>query len=408
MRRKLSCLTLCLAVPCFLHSSEIKITPVASVNILGGQYWVSESMPTSVGANAEVFFSPVINFSPKTALLPIYIGNFRGTKDVRELVGGGTLTQDSQNHSLSLKFTERISNNFKLKARAGYKIEYLRETKDETWGKGLFDYNKTTFGLELENGNERSSMRLGADYYSTKYPNYQSLITEDTFETSIDTATYSEISSQAGVNVLDFSALMLSVEAARNISQKALGSVHYDITLKNFKDQKTVKSSGEFSNELRSDIVHNLGFSISAITPKVSLALNDSVQYYGSNQNSFDTVNSRYTPRYYDFFQNSISPSITFMLGQGTNPVKLSLLWNISWRQYLERLAQNAAAELKAEKVSQTINTVGINFTYPVNHSLSALTSINYSDSSSNMRYEKNYKYNYYTFNYFAGIRWEL
>ena len=388
--------------------AETKITPVANIDLLGGQYWVSESAPASFGGNLNIFFSPAINFGSGTALLPIYSGSYSGTKDVQELVGGGTLARELQDHSLSFKFVKKLPSQMKLKVSAGYKIEYLKETIDETWGKGLFDYNKTSVGFEFEKPLEALKIRSGLDYYTMAYPNYQALITKPEFETSLDTTTYSELSTQAGINVLDYSTIALFFEGARQFSEGFMGFARYNLALKNFVDQKTVQSSGEFSGTLRADTVHYLAAGASFGTSRVKLGFSDTIQLYDSNQNSFDIANSKYIANYYDFIENSFSPNVVFSLGSGEIPMKLSFFWDIAYRVYGERLAQQADSVYKADKISQTINTTGVSFVYPIAGSLSAKFAANYRDSVSNMKYEKNYKYNYYTLNYFVGINWQL
>lgn len=389
-------------------AAGVKVTPVANIDLLGGQYWVSESAPASFGGNLSVFFSPALNFSPVTALLPIYSGSYSSTKDVQELVGGGTLTRELQSHSLKLKLVRKLPEQAKLKLNAGYKIEYLKETIDETWGNGLFDYNKMSVGIEYEKPLEMWNLRGGLDYYATKYPNYQSLITKSEFETSLDTTTNAELSTQAGTNVLDYNTMAVFIEGAHGFTEDFIGTIRYNLALKDFADQRTVKSSGEFSSALRADVVHYLTAGISLAAPRVRLGISDTVQLYDSNQNSFDMANSKYIADYYDFIENTISPSMVFSLGAGETPVKLSLFWEIAHRVYGQRLAQNADAAYKADKITQTINTTGLSFVYPISGGLSAKFAANYRDSSSNMKYEKNYKYNYYTLNYFAGINWQL
>lgn len=389
-------------------NSEIKVTPVANVSLLGGQYWVSEESPDSFGGNLNMFFSPVINFSPKIALLPIYTGTYSGTKDVRELVGGGTLTRELQDHSLSFKFVDKIRPDLKVKARVGYKIEYLKETVDESWGGGLFDYNKMIIGFEGEKLFSAWNARAGIDYFTMAYPNYQSLVTQSEFEASIDTTTYTEISSQAGTDVLDYAAIALFMEGAHKFAENITGIAHYDLMFKNFKDQKIVDKTGEFKSTLRSDMVHYLTFTFKFGAKQATLGVSDTIQYYDSNQNSFDMTNSKYVADYYDYWENDFTPSISFDLGRGERPAKLSLFWDIAFRSYMERPAQNSDATYKDKKVYQLINTTGASFTHPIVEALSAKVSVTYSDSTSNMKYEKNYKYNYYTFNYFIGVNWEL
>lgn len=102
--------------------SDVKVTPVANISLLGGQYFL-EGDSDSFAGNANIFLVPVINFSEATALLPIYQGIYSNTKDVRELIGGGTLTREVLDNSLTLKFTHKFSDTFKGKIKAGYKLE---------------------------------------------------------------------------------------------------------------------------------------------------------------------------------------------------------------------------------------------------------------------------------------------
>lgn len=388
--------------------AETKVIPTGNISIMGGQYWVTGADPSSPAGNVDIFFSPVINFSPNTALLPIYAGTYSGTKDVRELVGGGTLTRELQDHSLSLKFIEKFDGGWKLKLRAGYKIEYLKETKDETWGKGLFDYEKIIGGFEFEKPGRRWVSRIGGDCYTMHYPNYQSLISQPEFESSIDTTTYTEISSQAGTDVLDFTALAGFYNLSYAFAGNVQGTLQYDFIRKYFKDEKIVTQTGEFSNTLRQDTGHYLTLGINLSSPRVIAGLSNVIQYYESNQNSFDMANSKYIDNYYGFVENNFMPNITFLLGRGEVRSALYLFWEVAWRNYLDRPAQYADASYKNVNVAQTTSTTGCMFTYPLSRSLSLKFSTMYRDADSNMRYEKNYMYNYYSFNYFAGINMEL
>ncbi len=390
---------------------EIKITPVVQSSLLGGQYFF-ENESTSFGGNVNIFASPVINFSPRTALLPMVTLTYRGTKDVQELVGGGTLTQEYIDIGpFTLKFVHKFSDTVKIKAKAGYKIEYLKETKDEDWQKGLFDYNKITFGLESEKTfpDLFLTIRTGIDYYTMRYPNYKSLISEEEYETSLDTTTYKEISENAGEDVLDYNAGEVLIEGTYGVSENVSVGVLYNIVMKNFVDQHIVEETGKFKSDLRNDNSHLIGFSLFCNFERAMLSLSESVKLYNSNQNSYDTAFTKFTPDFYNYIENSFSPSVVFYIGQQPY-MKLNLFLDISYRKYLERLAQNSSGNYTSDKIWQTTNTAGINFSYPLANilkGLSAKLSTNYSSVSSNMKYEKFYRYNYTVFNYFLGVEWE-
>ncbi|MFH0947713.1 MAG: hypothetical protein V1833_01765 [Elusimicrobiota bacterium] len=381
-------------------SPAVKVTPVANISLLGGQYFL-EGENDSFAGNADIFFSPVINFSANTAILPIYQGVYSGTKDVRELIGGGTLTREVLDNSLTLKFTHKFSDKWKGKIKAGYKKEFLKETEDEKLGDGLFDYNRIIAGLETEKKYENLNLRVGYDFYTMSYPNYASLIT--TYQTSIDTATYTEVSQNAGEDVLDYLTHELFVEGVHTFNETTTGKISYDMAYKNFKDQTIVKNDGSFSSKKRNDLVHICTFGVVKNLPKITAALYNSFQYYDSNQNSYDANRTQYNSNYYDFIQDNVTPSLTFLLKKNA---KLNFWWDIAYRKYIKRPAQDEEGNYKTSEISQTTNTTGLSLIIPVYKSVSMKMAANYRDATSNNRYEANYRYNYNTSNYFVGLNW--
>ena len=386
--------------------SAITVTPVADLSLMGGQYYFGSD--GSTGASLDLFCSPVLNFSRSSALLPIITLRYRGTKDVTDLVGGGTLVQQTADGGLSLKYIYKFPSGLKIKPRIGYSIEYLKETNDEQWGKGLFDYNKMIAGIELEQQlNPAFKLRGGLDYYTMRYPNYASLIYNQNFQTSIDTVTYSELSASAGKNVLDYNTVAAFLETTQKLDDIWIGQAKLDVMLKNFTDAKTVDESGTFTSTLRQDIIYLLTLGTNLTAERAILGLANSFEFYDSNQNSFDSANAVYVANYYDFWEDSLSPSVTFLLGAADKPARFTLYYNLAWRQYTGRLAQKADASYLSDKTYQQTNTLGLSLKIPIINNLSAQIETNYRDATSNMRYEKNYKYNYYVFNYFLGIGWQ-
>ncbi len=389
--------------------SEIKIIPIGNIDFLAGQYMIKTDA-TTLGGNFNFSFSPVINFSPKVALLPMIFATYRGTKDIQELVGGGTLVQEYLDIGpMSLKFLYKFDNTTKLKLKTGYKIEYLKETTDEKWQKGLFDYNRTNLGIELEKSLKEKvyGIRTYFDYNITQYPNYASLITQ--FQTSLDTTTYSELSDNAGKNVLDNNSFDMGLEFSykhNNFNTK----IYYNLGMKNFSDQKIISDIGKFTKDLRKDFSHLLDLNLSLKTPNTIISLSNILQYYLSNQNSYDAGRTQYISKFYDFYQNSINPSIQLLIGTVEPKTMFVLYYDLSFRQYIERLAQDSSGNYSKDKIFQNINTIGLTLKYPLNNLISGLYikfNTNYRTVSSNMKYERYYKYNYYVTNYFLGFTWE-
>ena len=107
--------------------AEIKITPVADISLFGGQYYVVDA-PSSFGGNSYMYFAPVVNFSENSALVPVFNLNYQGTKDVRELVGGGTLSREILDTGAMFKYIHKFEK-LKGKVRIGYKNKLQNATK---------------------------------------------------------------------------------------------------------------------------------------------------------------------------------------------------------------------------------------------------------------------------------------
>ena len=130
-----------------VSANAVEINPVVSAQLLGGQYFY-DGNDNSFGGLASLVASPYTKFNDQWSLVPLYSGQYKGTQQVQDLIGGGTLFQDSQDHDFSTKVIRSFDNGLKLKAIGSYGIEWLRETKDESWTRGLYDNRKASGGTE--------------------------------------------------------------------------------------------------------------------------------------------------------------------------------------------------------------------------------------------------------------------
>src|SRR5262249_35968568 len=129
-----------------------------------------------LGSVAALSVAPYMQFNDKWSLVPLYVGHYQGTVQVSDLTGGGIPFRDSQDHTFSTKVIRSFDNGVKVKAVGGYGMELLRETQDESWGKGLYDNRRIFGGAESEWAwSKNDSVRLAYDYYQIHFPNYQSL-----------------------------------------------------------------------------------------------------------------------------------------------------------------------------------------------------------------------------------------
>lgn len=411
MKKFLSCsffvfLVLLVPRPSFLFAA-VKVIPVVDLQFMTGQYFYDGSADNLAG---NMFFNvtPAVKFSEKLSIIPGVSTQYKATKQTEDLAGGGTLFQDVLDSNASSRFVYSPLGNLKLKLNTSYKMQFRRETKDESITDGLFDYKKISYGFETEYAfgkSKKYSVRLGSDRFAIKFPNYESLETGDT------SATAGLSRELAGSNVLD----------TKNISNLlgATAKLPYDITLdadyismkKDFKDQPVVLLTGLLSSDQRKDKV-NIG-SLGVLAPvlqkekvKIIAACSGIYTINNSNQNHYDARKTVFLENYYDYVSNYYNPAVTFLLG--AKPYAVTASYGLEHKKYKDRPVQDKTGTYDTERKiwSETQNTT-FSFAYPLSEGFKLRATTTYLWERSNMGYEEIYKYKYNTANYLMGFSYE-
>ncbi|HVO33339.1 MAG TPA: hypothetical protein VMU17_05430, partial [Elusimicrobiota bacterium] len=335
------------------------------------------------------------------SLVPLYSGNYHGTQQVEDLIGGGTLFQESQDHVGSLKLIRSFSNGLKLKAVGSYGAEFLRETVDESWGDGLYDNRRAAGGAEAEwSWAKDRYVRLAYDYYAIRFPNYTSLESQgavlglgrefnapDVLDTHNHAVTLGSEIGLPGNGFLDASAAM---------------------TWSSFGSQHLVDLSGELTPDVRHDqdtILSAQGTWPLMVRPDWRLfsSLGFSWNHLLSDQNHYDAGQTFFNPNYYSYVTQTLQNQWTMLFGQD-NPWSVNLNWSLARQQYSDRLVQNNVGAYGTDITRVDSASVGLGFTYPIakGFRLSATTTFGWSNSNN----EDNliYQYHYHTANYLMGF----
>ena len=387
--------TLCALLSAVLYCSAnaAEFIPVGTLS-LGGGTSSFEGDESSKGLDLSATYVPALKFSDKTSLLPGIYLTYYGAKSVQELIGGGTLYQDELSANLNLRLIKKIRPDFKLKYKVGYKLDYLRETKDEDWGDGLFDYNKWTAGAEAEwkNIKKIDTMQLAFDYYTVSFPNYSTLA-ESAFGKEVST----DAAVSPGKSVLDFSAAEIFHRSDILLEQNLLLSYTVAFNLKNFPEQKIIKSDGSFGADKRSDLKLDLSALYSRYLPdqKFSWGIKSSFASNSSSQNHYDAERYQYISSYYDYSEFKIGPVISKKI----NSVDLDANLLLGSKTYSGRLTQDAQGNYLSSKVGNTLTLISLAGHYPVSKEIKAHLLYNWYKQSSNMKYEQVYRYNFTTSN---------
>jgi len=385
-------------------ADSAEVIPVWSIGVLGGQYFY-EGETSALTANLSLDISPAVKFSDKFTLIPTYNSNYQGTQSVEELAGGGTLFQDSFSNGITVKGVYKFSSSLNLKTSAGYSRELLRETKDEEYGDGLFDYHKVKGGLEGEyKFTEYSDIRLGYDYFTLRFPNYQSL------ESSQDSTLSREL---VGENVLDTKNHLITLAGGMPVYKIVRWKISGYLMKTSYDDQPIVNSAGSLTDTLRSDdllsVTVSLGMPI--VNSKNFKMIGEAgygVSSLDSDQSHYDARKTVFTADYYDYDQNTVSVNFTSALGDSKTPWIMSLVFQRSKRDYLERLVQDPDGNyITGEKTYVKQESLSYGTSYPLteNFSLKFLSTLSWNNS--NMQYEKVYRYHYKNANYMFGFSYE-
>lgn len=398
-----------------LRVNAVEIVPVYKASVMGGQYFLFGSK-ASLSGNAAALVAPVLTFSERWSLIPMYSGNYQGTKGVGDGVGSGTLFQQRMDHRAS--FTGLYSprgSTWKIKPSTSYKRQFLKETLDETWGQGLFDFEKIAGGIEAENVyQDPFSYRIGFDFYRIRFPNFQSLEAD----AGTDPQGNPLGRENSSKNVLNTYNCQLSMSALRPFpyeDPKVSLSASFSSMYERFIDQRLVNVQGQYMNKQRRDFLQTMSLGLTYPRPvkifggdyRLSSSFGVSGSYNGSNQNTYDAAFTKFVYNSYSYYSWGAGPSLALAWGDNKNPAYANFSFNYTSTQYVDRLAQDPAGLYSGGNQWQDRYTINLGYSYPiaVGFNLKAQTNILW--ATSNNAYEKNYLYTYRTANYLMGFTYE-
>ena len=376
------------------------LMPVASLSLLGGQYFLGGTA-ANFGGRADAYVSPVVRIDEQQSLVPVYSGNYSGTQDIQELAGGSVLTRQRQSHTLSLAYAYQRDFD-SIKPRLSYSKSLDKETTDETWGHGLFDTETWTAGVTGQHERWWGTLSESYDYYTAHYPNYSSLLSQSSGV--LDPQTFTELSQNSGARVLDNENHRLGL-GFLYYADPVAWHADYDATYRRFPDQAVVDASGGFQSKRRTDWVQNLAIKAVRDLKPAQVGLGLRLGALDSDQNSYDASRTQYIGGYYSYYEWALTPSVAVALKNGGT---LYFETGVTQRYYTGRLAQDSNGVYSGSRTNQTTWLTTLSVRYPVMKHLFFRMLASYQASNSNMRYEADYLYNYQANTYALGFEWEL
>ncbi len=388
-------------------SAEVKFLPLVNADLMGGQSFF-KGETSSFGGHCSLDLVPALRLREGTYLLPRYSVAYVGSSLAIEIEDESYLYQQIMDHALSLKLLKKKDNGGVFKLSGGYMMEYLRETRDEKWGHGLYDYGSPYGEVELGKEFEDKAMQLfsfGYRYYGMSFPNYESLASKLGLDLS-------------GQDVIDSDNHKIFVLTDILTKQDVFVRLGYDFLLTGYRDQKVELSTGEFSGEKRKDksnrIECTFGYDLPAKrlgsmsggqTMNSYLELVLAFKTKRSNQNYLDPEAIDYIEGYYDYNRFDVKPSITYKF----SPLGLAVAlgYRFTARLHPNRFAQDIEGFFTDKKLRSWTHEVGLKVSYDIRYGISAAAAGGYSSVKSNNSYEVLYTYNYESAHYLAGLSYE-
>ena len=368
---------------------------------MGGQNYYNGA-ESSFGGVMSLTASPYTKFNDRWSLVPIYAGSYRGTQQVADLVGGGTLFQDSQGHIFSSKRIRSFFNGLKLKVWGGYGIDLLRETQNENWGRGLYDSRRVFGGAEGEwSWASDRTARLAYDHYRIGFPNYASLESSQ-----INAGLGRELSEP---DVLNNTNHALTLGARTGLPWNGYADLSASYTLRQYPDQHRVIASGDLEGETRHDNLQSLSTQGTwPVFVKSHKRLFTSAGYtwsrLDSDQNNYDTAQVTLNPNFYSYMTHSLNHRWTLLMGPDASPWALNLNGSLSRQTYADRRTQDAAGAYGAGATRVDSAYIGLGGSYPIAKGFNLAANAYFGWNDSNNQDNRVYRYHYNTQTYLMGF----
>ncbi len=384
---------------------------MGKLDLFGGQYFF-QNKSGAVNGYGVLDAQLARSYSPSLGFFAGLRSVYTGFKQVNELAGGGTLFQQSLDNSLGFNLIRRYEGGYALKPRVGVKSELFRETKDEKWGKGLYDFTRYEGGLTLERKTRWGlstpwTWQLSWDAYYTRYTRFKSLASQYGQELAAP---------DPGKRVLDTLANQFSYGSEFDLPGFMKLDLLASLAMISFPDQKVINSEGAYLPSRRSDYYQSLNVglykryndieALGRVRPVLGVNLGVAGQI--SNQNHLDTdpAHLKFIRSFYDYSEVRLAPNaqFTFIAPQ----LVTRFTYEFAVRRYSGRLAQKDDGAYTSSKLSQYSGSFTADASYPLAGSLDARVQGTWATSRSNNRYEQVYRYNYYSSAYFAGVEWRF
>jgi hypothetical protein len=279
----------------------------------------SSELDKKIGLETGLAGSFMLNtdFLPKLWLIPTITFNYSSTAQPLNVDDEKFLFTQWLDTYFSCGFNYEILDNFEMRIRCFYRLDYAQQTMDEQFGKGLYDYVDSGFYVEsyfktvLYYPLETTA---GFKYIDKKFPNYESLLTM--VDPDVIGGTLNAMAKKEKDN-LTYSFYVANEMKLGNSGWMGLLSFTYDYVP--YFDQLIISSIGELTDAKRIDRFATLDVSfpyykdaISGMEIGYSLVVKTADQNYYDCLENLDPGDDVFIENYYSYVEHIIKLSLTY------------------------------------------------------------------------------------------------
>ena len=391
-----------------LYAEEKKIITMGSFQALGAFSGIDKGSDLW-GYSFSGSLSPAIKLNSKQYLIPLYSGNYERMRQYITQEEGGRFYNTTQLHNLSTSLRTQHSDEFVSRLTGIATWSLVKETQDEEFGKGLYDYRDFGAALDLRqtlkiNDTTQHVYAWGIEYFRRTYPNFKSLI-------SLAAGTAPDTAEK------DFDGIKLSFGVEEKLARGISWEFKPSLLLKYFIDKKTIGDDGVLKSGKRRDqlVSSDLNGYWPFAEGRWVLSDDNTMTYNHSNLDFYDSRGTLilsddvFTKGYYSYFSYRTYPYLTYYHPIGKDK-KFALRGGYSFllRHYPGRKAQESNGAYTDSKQRDIEHGLHVSSSYPISKEMSWVNYFDYTWARSNQKYEAFYRYTFNVFQVQTGISIEF
>jgi hypothetical protein len=359
------------------------------------------------GVDASGFYSPIVALNPTLVLIPLYDFHYNAYPQYLPQDEGNAFYNTYLVNNLHVALRKEFQPGWFLKFTGLGTWNLMKETPDDKWTKGLYDYYDVGGNIELrrivrpDEMTEQSSS-LAFQYYRRTYPNFQTLV-------SSTTVTPPE------VNEKDYDGLRLTARFETNVPGVSRWYAEPYVEDKLYIDKHLVNEDGTLSpDKMRVDLEAGLNVGAVYVPQKLSrfsfsvdgnYSFNNSNMDYYDSRNSISLSDDVFTPDYYNYNSFDLQPSLEYAhpFGEG-KAIRLRVGYSALYRLYASRKALSIAGDYTDHEQRDWEQSYFAAVNIPFTKTFSWITNYSYTHVTSNQKFEDYYRYNYDSYQIKSGV----